>query len=441
MFGMREKTRDTVTLTVEEARDAVIRRCRRLGAERVSALDSLGRVLATDVVSDSDVSPFDNSAMDGYAVRAADVGSARPDSPVSLEIATDIPAGDARTVSVGCGQAARIMTGAPLPTGADAVVMVEATRPAPVGDEGIARVEVLRSVVEGENVRRRGEEVGAGDVVLPAGDRIGAAAVGLLAATGNAFVEVHRRPVVAVVVTGSELIDVSQPSRPGAIRDSNGYSIAAQVVEAGGIPVRFPVVCDDPEQLRIVLQEAAKAADFVVTSGGACVGDHDYVKPVLREIGTLEFSRVNMRPGSSQTFGSIDGVPFFGLPGNPSATFVGFEVFIRPALRLMQGHRFLSRPRCRARLSHDIAKKAGPRLYLRARLDAHETGGYVVGLSGSQSSALLGAAHRGNCLLVRPEDSGPLTSGDLVEVIRLDMDEESPCASSRAPQCGEGGQS
>jgi molybdopterin molybdotransferase len=412
-----------MTLTVEEARELVLDRCGILESEEVPLLEAFDRVLAEDVRSDIDVAPFDNSAMDGYAVRTGDVADASADAPVTLQVISHIAAGDHSDLEVGPGQAARIMTGAPVPPGADAVIKVEETEDGENDGSTGGTARMLRSAKLGQNIRRRGEEVRAGDVVLAAGDVVGPAAVGLLASTGHARVLVHRRPRVAVLSTGDELVDVTEVPGPGKIRNSNSYSISAQVIAAGGVPLRYPPVADDLDATREAFARAATEADFIVTSGGVSVGDFDYVGPVLEELGELEFSKVAMRPGNPQTMGSIEGVPFFGLPGNPSSGFVGFEIFVRPALRHMQGHTRLDRPRHQAILAHDVKKREGRRYYLRALLERADNGSYVVGTSGSQSSALLTAAHKGNCLLVLPEGEGAFSAGSEVEVIRLDMEE------------------
>jgi molybdopterin molybdotransferase len=413
-------------LSVEQARDLVFSHVSRLGTERVPLLEAFGRVLAVPATSDIDVAPFDNSAMDGFAIRSADVFGALRESPSALRVIAHIAAGDsAEGIEVGEGEAARIMTGAPVPAGADAVVQVERTKVLS-GDGGIGSVvavEVASPV--GEHIRKRGEEVRAGDTVLDAGETMGPAAIGLLAATGNATVEVVRRPRVAVVATGSELVEVAEKPGPGKIRNSNSYSIAAQVIAAGGVPVRYPIVIDDIDETRRAFDRAADECDFIISSGGVSVGDFDFVKPVLEELGQMKFCKVMMRPGNPQTLGTIRGVPFFGLPGNPTSTYVGFEVFVRPALRIMQGFRTLDRPRTVARLLHDVKKKQDRRYFLRGRLDRDEHG-YSVALSGSQSSALLTAAHRGNCLVVLPEGSGMVAAGTLVECVRLDMEEGTP---------------
>ena len=414
-------------MSVEEARTLLLAGVSRLPAVEVDLLGALGRVLADDATSDIDVAPFDNSAMDGFAVRAADLAAAASDAPVALNVVAHIGAGDdVAGIVVRDGEAARIMTGAPMPQGADSIVMVERTSVV-TGDGGIgSRVAFELEPRIGEHVRRRGEEVLAGDVVLPAGSVVGPAAIGLLAATGHASVRVHARPRVAVLSTGSELVDVAETPGPGKIRDSNGYSIAAQVVAAGGVPVRYATVPDDMTATRAAFALAAEECDFIVVSGGVSVGDFDYVKPVLEELGELVFCKVRMRPGNPQTMGSIGGVPFFGLPGNPTSTYVGFEVFVRPALRVMQGFSDIDRPMTVARLAHDLKKKQDRRYYLRGRVEASSDGGYLVSLTGSQSSALLMAAHLGNCFVVLPEDVGAFPAGTEVRCMRLDMEEGTP---------------
>lgn len=411
------------TLSVEQARELVLGLFTALSAEDVPILDSLGRVLAEDTVSDIDVAPFDNSAMDGFAVRWADLEGASEADPVALQVIAHIAAGDdVAGIEVASGTAARIMTGAAVPTGADAVVMVERTSVIE-GDGGIgSRVAFHLEPTPGEHIRKRGEEVRVGDTVVRAGDVIGPAGIGLLASTGHATVSVYRRPRVAVISTGSELVEVAEKPGPGKIRNSNSYSIAAQVLAAGGIPVRYPIVPDDMDATREAFSRAAVETDFVLTSGGVSVGDFDYVKPVLEELGELTFCKVMMRPGNPQTFGTIGAVPLFGLPGNPTSTYVGFEIFVRPALRKMQGYSALDRPVTDAVLGHDVKKKQDRRYYLRGRVERADDG-YVASLSGSQSSALLTAAHLGNCLIVLPEGEGHFAAGSRVECVRLDMEE------------------
>ena len=412
-------------ISVEEAREQVFSRIDVLEPERVPLLGALGRVLAEDVISDIDVAPFDNSAMDGYAVRAADVASASADSPVVLSVIEYIPAGVAPRHAVGEGQASRIMTGAPVPDGADAVVMVEKTRVGAAGGGPGDTVGILVPARAGENVRRRAEEVRAGEAVLVVGEAVGPAAIGLAASVGHDALVVRRRPRVAIVSTGDELVEIGERPGPGQIRNSNSYSLAAQVLMAGGEPHMLGIARDNAEHTRGLLERAPEF-DLMITTGGVSMGDLDVVKDVLQQIGKLDFWKVAMRPGAPQTFGTIGGTPFFGLPGNPTSTMVGFELFVRPAIRKMAGFTALDRPRVAAQLSHDVRKKADRRYFMRARLVRIEGEGYSVAISGNQSSALLTAMHRGNCLLSLPEGETYFPAGYEVECIRLDVEEGTP---------------
>lgn len=407
-------------LTVEEALERSLDLVQVLESETVPFMEAMGRVIAEDVRSDIDVSPFDNSAMDGFAVRAADIASATTDAPVELDVIEDIPAGAAPRLTVESGQAARIMTGAAMPEGADTVVKIESTSAKDAGGMVGEKVGILGPEKEGANVRYKGEEVAAGDVVVARGDNVNAATIGLFAATGNVEVSVYRRPRVAIIATGSELVDVTDTPGPGKIRNSNSYAIAAQVADAGGEPVIFPVVIDELEPTREAFVKAAAECDLIITSGGVSVGDHDHVKPVLEELGEVNFWKVFMRPGNPQTLGIIDGVPLFGLPGNPSSCYVGFEVFIRPMLRKMQGFVNVNRPKMRAVLATDQNKKQDRRYYLRGRVRADGEGGYIAELTGSQSSALLTAAHEGNALLILPEGIAPIAAGTTIDCLMLD---------------------
>jgi molybdopterin molybdotransferase len=408
-------------ITVEEAIEQVLSRIGVLPAERVPLLDALGRVLAADVVSDIDVSPFDNSAMDGYAVRAADLAKASEDAPVTLRVVEHIPAGVAPRVAVGPGEASRIMTGAPVPEGADAVVMVERTRAGEAAGGAGGTVEILIAPKRGEHIRPRAEEVRAGEAVLLAGETMHPAGIGLSASVGHAELSVRRRPRVAIVSTGDELVDVTERPGPGKIRNSNSFSLAAQVLEAGAEPHVLGVARDNEEHTRALLSRAPEF-DMMITTGGVSMGDFDVVKNVLTEIGELDFWQVAMRPGAPQTFGTIGGTPFFGLPGNPTSTMVGFELFVRPALRKMAGFSSLTRPRVVAVLSHDVKKKVDRRYFLRGRLTPSGEG-YSAAISGNQSSALLTAMHRGNCLISLPEGVDFVPAGATVTCIRLDMEE------------------
>lgn len=411
-------------ISVEEAREAVLSEVRALEPEEVFLTEALGRVLAEDVVSDIDVAPFDNSAMDGYAVRGADVAGASEESPAVLKVVEEIPAGKTPSRTVGPGQASRIMTGAPMPEGADAVVMVEYTESEAAGSGGGDSVRVFRPVAAGENVRKRGEDMRAGDTVLSLGDVVDPAAVGLLAAVGREMVSVYGRPRVGIVSTGDELVEITEKPGPGRIRNTNAYSLSAQVSAAGGVPVRLGIARDTAEETRALLGRAGEF-DVMLATGGVSMGDFDVVREVLESLGELSFWKVAMRPGAPLTFGLIDGTPFFGLPGNPTSSMVAFELFVRPALRVMQGFVDIERPHVPAVLEHDVKKKQGRRYYLRGRLERSHRG-YSVALTGSQSSALLTSMHRANCLVVLPEDIDAFPAGETVECMRLDQEEGTP---------------
>jgi molybdopterin molybdotransferase len=417
-------------ISVEEAQAQVLARIARLAPQRVDALEALGCVLAADVVSDIDVAPFDNSAMDGYALCAADTVGATDDAPVILRVVDHIAAGVMPARAVEPGEASRIMTGAPVPAGADAIVMVEHTTSLENGGSTGGTVAIQRPATAGDHIRLRGEDVRVGDVVLRAGEVVGPAAAGLLAAVGAAFVDVYRRPVVAIVSTGDELVGVTDTPGPGQIRNSNSYSLAAQVLDAGGIPAMLGIARDNEASTRAILERAPEF-DLMVATGGVSMGDFDVVRDVLEQIGEMDFWKVAMRPGAPQTYGTIGPTPFFGLPGNPTSTMVGFELFVRPAIRKMRGFSELARPRTHAALAADVRKKPDRRYFMRGRIERAEATApgapaYEVRLSGAQSSAMLTAMHHANCLISLPEGEGFFAAGSVVTCIRLDMEEGTP---------------
>lgn len=412
-------------ISVEEAQEQVLARIARLEPMRVTTLESLGCVLAADVVSDVDVAPFDNSAMDGYAVRAADTAGACEQTPVVLKVVDHIAAGAMPHASVGRGEASRIMTGAPVPGGADAIVMVEHTISLDLGGSTGGTVAITTPARLGDHIRLKGEDVRVGETVMSAGETITPAGVGLLAAVGMTEVEVYRRPNVAIVSTGDELVDIASKPGPGRIRNSNSWSLAAQVEAAGGIPHVLGIARDNEADTRALLSRAADY-DLMITTGGVSMGDFDVVKDVLEEIGQMDFWKVAMRPGAPQTYGTIGGTPFFGLPGNPTSTMVGFEMFVRPAIRRMRGFADLYRPRTQAVLGEDVRKKPDRRYFMRGRLVRGSDGAYTVTLSGAQSSAMLTAMHRANCLISLPEGESAFSAGAEVTCIRLDMEEGTP---------------
>jgi molybdopterin molybdotransferase len=417
-------------LSVEQARAMVLERIARLEPETVPILDSLGCVLASDVVSDIDVSPFDNSAMDGYAVQAADTGDATDECPVVLRVVDHVAAGFMPKVAVGRGEASRIMTGAPVPAGADAIVMVEHTQALEEGGSTGGTVAIRRAATAGDHIRRAGEDVRVGELVLRAGEVVNAASIGLMAAVGTPAPRVYRRPRVAIVSTGDELVEVDTVPGPGQIRNSNSYSLAAQVLAAGGVPHILGIAHDNEADTRSLLGRAPEF-DLMVTTGGVSMGDFDVVKTVLEQIGELDFWKVAMRPGAPQTYGTIGGTPFFGLPGNPTSTMVGFELFVRPAIRKMRGFADLDRPRVLATLAEDIRKKSDRHYFMRGvltRVEGAAPGAlaHEARLSGNQSSAMLSSMHRANCLISLPEGLSSVVAGSVVDCIRLDQEEGAP---------------
>jgi molybdopterin molybdotransferase len=351
-------------LSVEDALEIVLSHTPRLPSEDVLLADALGRILAEDVRADADMPPFDRSAMDGYAVRAADVAGA----PVVLEVAGQIRAGQYPDLALPPRQAVQVMTGAPVPAGATAVQPVEKTRPL----DGGARVEILEAVETGAHIARRGSEVAAGDVVLAAGRAIDPAAVAVLAAVGKARVKVGGRPSVAVLVTGDELVDVWDAPARGRIRNSNGYAVAAQVAGAGGNVRTLGIV---PDQADLIADAVRKgfASDVLVISGGVSAGAFDLVEEVLArfDVGLL-FTKVAIKPGAPLVFGRRGDKLVFGLPGNPVSAQVTFDVFVRAALLRMQGGRVVSRPQVDVELLDAMSNRSGRRNYLPARVRVQE---------------------------------------------------------------------
>ena len=381
----------------------------------VTLLDARGCVLAEDVTAPWPLPPFDNSAMDGYAVRIADVEAASDGKPVTLRVIDDVPAGYRASVDVREGTAIRIMTGAPLPEGAEAVVPVEWT------DAGMPEVTISRDVSFGQHVRRRGDDVSLGDVVATSGTVLGPREIALLAAVGRGRVSVHPQPRVVVLSTGNELVEPGTPLQPGLITDSNGVTIAAAVQEAGAIAYRVGPVPDDAPTLLSTLEDQLVRADLIVTTGGVSAGAYDTVKAVLSRLGTVEFTKVAMQPGMPQGHGSLgpESTPIFTLPGNPVSAYVSFEVFVRPVLRRMLGHQRIYRPVVRAVLTETLMSPAGKRQFARGHL-AVEDGRYVVRPAGGQGSHMLGALSQANCLVVVPEDVSEVKPGTALAVLRLD---------------------
>ncbi len=421
---------ETPLLPLEAALDRILEGVVPLSAESVPLARALGGVLAEDVSALLTLPPWDNSAMDGFAVRAADVATAGVDAPVTLKVIGEVAAGHEPTQRVEPGSAVRVLTGAMLPPGADAVVPVEDTDAA----EGVAAlppsVEVRVSASEGRHIRRAGSDMHQGDVLLRAGTHIGPAAIAVLAASGHVRVDVHRRPRVAIVATGDELTPVGEPLGPASIPDSNSESIAAQVLAAGAEPVRLGIAIDDPDAIRERLLEGVLAADVLIVTGGVSVGAHDVVKEVFADIGRLDLWRVAIQPGKPLAFGSAprpDGghCLLFGLPGNPVSSFVTFELFVRPVLRRLRGGAGdggrLTVP---ATLTEAVTKSAARRAFVRVQLHADPKAGghYLAGLAGGQGSHVLSALALADGLAIIPEGAAVAPAGTHVEVIRLDTE-------------------
>lgn len=378
-------------------------------------LDAHGCTLSEDVTATWDLPPFTNSSMDGYAVRSADLVGASESVPMALPVVGDIPAGYSGALAVSPGQCARIMTGGPMPAGADAVVPVEWT------DGDIVQVSITKAPQPNAFVRFQGEDAAQGDLVVPAGTRLGPAQLALLAAVGRARVLVRPRPRVVVMSTGSELVEPGEPIAGGKIPDSNSFMLAAAAKAAGATAYRIGFVPDEPKQLITTIEDQLIRADMVITTGGVSVGAFDVVKEALGRLGTVSFDRVAMQPGMPQGFGTIgpDSTPIFTLPGNPVSAFVSFEMFVRPVLRRMQALEPLHRPTVRAVIKGAVQSPDGKRQFLRGDLDV-EDGRYVVSTVGGPGSHLLAGLANANCLIDVPDETTHLSSGDAVTVIMLE---------------------
>ncbi|GAA2456732.1 molybdenum cofactor synthesis domain-containing protein [Streptomyces macrosporus] len=459
------------TWSVDEHLADVLRSVRPLDPIELHLLDAQGCVLVEDVLVATPLPPFDNSSMDGYAVRVADVEKASEADPAVLEVVGDVAAGTGRMPKIGPGQAARVMTGAPLPPGAEAVVPVEWTDGGTGGGPadtmaahsadpsgGTGEVRVHRPVTARQYVRDKGGDIRAGAVALEAGTVLGPAQIGLLAAVGCETVTVRPRPRVVVLSTGSELVRPGSPLGPGQIHDSNSYALTAAARAAGAIAYRVGAVADDAETLRTVIEDQLVRADAVVTSGGVSVGAYDVVKEALSDLdGTVlggadltepeepgessdapehekpaapvrsvEFRRLAMQPGKPQGFGLVgpEGIPLFALPGNPVSSYVSFELFVRPALRALMGLAPVSRPTVRARLECEepIGSPAGKRQFLRGRYEPPGEGERIgtVRPVGGAGSHLLGSLARADALIVVPERTTEVARGDELDVVPLD---------------------
>jgi molybdopterin molybdotransferase len=390
-------------LSVSEARERILSRFQPVKHENLPLADALNRVLAQDVRAENDLPLFDNSSMDGFALRAMDVSEAAPGSPRSLRVVADIPAGSTPTIVLGPGEAARIMTGAHMPDGADAVIPVEDTdfENRNAGTQAPDVVSIRKAAQVGENVRQRGMDIRSGDVVLLAGRQLKPQDLGLLAMLGVSTVTVYGKPRVALISSGDELIDPDAPLERGKIRDSNSYTLAALIESAGAEPVRLGVAKDNYESVRALFERAVYLrVDLILSSAGVSVGAFDYVKDVIEADGKMDFWRVNMRPGKPLAFGNYKEVPIIGLPGNPVSAFIGFEVFVRPVLARLAGQSGGIRPGVRVRSEEEILSD-GRESYLRA--EVREVDGVLTArLTGHQGSGNLYSLVQANALLIIP---------------------------------------
>ncbi len=404
-------------LNVETALAHILKQFISLPAESIEITSALGRVLAEDIVSDINLPPFANSSMDGYAVRADDVLEAAAQAPVRLCVTMDIPAGAYPTGTLAAGQAARIMTGAPLPDGADAVVPVEQTDSnwRAGADTTLAeQVSIHHAARTGDNVRPAGEDVSIGQTVLQAGTILRPQDLGILAALGCDPIPVVRQPRVAIVSTGDELVEVNEPLGPGKIRDSNSHTLAGLIASYGAIPLRQPIARDSLEAVRTMFRTALDLKpDLIISSAGVSVGTFDVVRTVLDELGKVQFWRVNVRPGKPLAFGEIQGVPFFGLPGNPVSAMVTFDIFVRPAL-LKLLRRTDDAETITAVTGEDM-RSDGRRSYIRVRLK-RENGQVIAQTTGTQSSGALMSMVLADGLLIIPEDVTVVPAGTELSV-------------------------
>lgn len=397
-------------LLVTEAQQIIFQSIAVLGSESVRLEQSLGRVLAEDIHANRDLPPYDVSAMDGFALRSSDLANA----PAILEIIEDIKAGDIPQKSLQLGQCARIMTGAPIPVGADAVIRVEDTQ-----EVSANRVQINKSIKPGNDVRPQGENMKDGQVVLTAGTEITPGVIGVLATVKAAQLKVYRRPRVAILSTGNELEAIDAPVDLLKIPNSNSYALMAQVQALGIEPVLLGIARDDPMELEQFLKRGLDY-DVLLVSGGTSVGVHDYVRPTIEKLGVqMKFWRVAMKPGHPLAFGTTDKTAVFGLPGNPVSSMVCVEEFVVPALRSMMGNVCLYRRTVTAKLAHAVKFRPGRTEFIRVQL-THEETGYVASSTGTQSSGVLLSMARAHGLLVVPADSKGLVEGEQVTVQLLD---------------------
>ncbi len=415
-------------LSVEEALEKILSYFHVLDAEDELILDALGRVLAEDIHSTIDIPPLDNAAMDGYAVQAQSTEGASPASPRILRVVGEVAAGYISRQEVGPQTAIRIMTGAPIPRGADAVVQFEDTdeEKRKTAGKTPSEIGILRQVKKGTNIRLAGEDISSGSLVLQAGTVLRPQEIGVLASLGREVVSVIRRPVVAILATGDELVDIKEPLTPGKIYNSNSYSLAAQVLRYGGVPQILGIARDSIEDLTGKIKQA-RDADLVITSAGVSVGEYDVVKTVLSQMGEITFWTVRMKPGKPLAFGILKlgkkRIPHLGLPGNPVSSMIAFEQFARPAILKMLGKKDYSKPVIVAKSESRIVNTDGRRIFARVRVTKRD-GQYFARLVGPQGSGILTSMALANGLMIVPEEKQTVEEGEEVQVQMLDWNQD-----------------
>ena len=418
-------------LSVEEAQSRILDLFSPLETERKPLLESLGQTLAEDAVSSMDIPPLANSAMDGYAVRHESIAGAAQDSPSALRVVGQVAAGQLPQQDVTPGTAVRIMTGAPVPNGADTVVPFESTDEFERKQSGkdpleTGEIRVMQTLPKGSHIRPAGQDIRQGQLVLKKGAVLRPSEIGILASLGRDAVQVVRRPVVAIIATGDELLEPGEPPSAGKIYNSNGYSISASVLRYGGIPRLLGIARDNPDSLSAKLEEGLNA-DMLITSAGVSMGDYDIVKDLLARRGKIDFWSVRMRPAKPLAFGVFLGpegkkVPHIGLPGNPVSTLVAFEAMVRPAILKMLGREDLEKPTVQAVLEEDIVNYDGRRVYARVMV-ARRDGRYYARLTGDQGSGVLSSMALANGLAICPEDAPRMKAGEEVVVQMVDWPE------------------
>lgn len=423
---------DADMLSVEEARDQILSHFQRLEPADVDLLDALDMVLAEDLIAPFDVPPLANSAMDGYAVVASDLEAASETAAIELPVAFSIAAGQLPESRLTAGSVARIMTGAPVPDGADAVVPFEDTdelERRKNGAQGADSIGIKLAAEPGDNIRNAGEDVAAGELVLKAGTVLRPGVIGVAVSLGRKHVKAYRRPIIAIISTGDELLDPGEAHQPGKIYNSNAYSIAAEVKRYGGVPLMSGIARDTVESLQERLAEALETADMVVTSAGVSKGDYDVVKDVLAKNGEIALWSVRMRPAKPLAFGTLNGpggrkVPHLGLPGNPVSAMVAFEQFGRPAIHLMMGRSEHQKPSVQAVLDDPVNNHDGRRVYARVTVYRSESGELRARSTGTQSSGALTSMAVANGLAICPDNVAKIDTGETVTVEMLDWPED-----------------